>query len=82
MHILWTIVIGFFVGLLARVLKPGDDKMGFIMTTILGIGGAVLAKFVGQALGWYRANEAAGLIASVGGAILLLVIFGQARRRA
>ena len=82
MHILWTIIIGFVIGLLARALKPGDDKLGLIMTTILGIAGAMLAKFIGQALGWYRPNEAAGFIASVVGAILLLVIFGLARRRA
>jgi uncharacterized membrane protein YeaQ/YmgE (transglycosylase-associated protein family) len=81
MHILWTIIIGFVVGLLARALKPGNDKMGFIMTTVLGIAGAVLAKFVGQALGWYRPTEAAGLIASVVGAILLLVLFELGRRR-
>jgi uncharacterized membrane protein YeaQ/YmgE (transglycosylase-associated protein family) len=82
MHILWTIIIGFVVGLLARALKPGDDKMGLIMTTILGIAGAMLAKFVGQALGWYSPNQAAGFIASLVGAVLLLVIFGLARRRA
>jgi len=82
MHILWTIIIGLVVGLLARALKPGDDKMGLIMTVILGVAGAMLAKFVGQAIGWYMPNEAAGFIASVGGAILLLIIFGMARRRA
>ena len=82
MHILWTIIIGFVVGLLARALKPGDDKMGFIMTTILGVAGAMLAKFIGQALGWYSPNQAAGFIASLVGAVLLLVIFGMARRRA
>jgi uncharacterized membrane protein YeaQ/YmgE (transglycosylase-associated protein family) len=82
MHILWTIIIGFVIGLVARALKPGDDKMGLILTVILGIAGAMLAKFVGQQLGWYRPSEAAGFIASVAGAILLLVIFGLARRRA
>jgi uncharacterized membrane protein YeaQ/YmgE (transglycosylase-associated protein family) len=82
MHILWTIIIGFVVGLLARALKPGDDKMGLVMTTILGVAGAMLAKFVGQQLRWYAPNEAAGFIASVVGAILLLVLFGLARRRA
>jgi uncharacterized membrane protein YeaQ/YmgE (transglycosylase-associated protein family) len=82
MHILWTIIIGFVIGLLARALKPGDDKMGIVMTTILGVAGAMLAKFLGQQLGWYRPSEAAGFIASVGGAVLLLVIFGLARRRA
>ena len=82
MHIVWTIIIGLVIGLLARAFKPGNDKMGLIMTTILGIAGAMLAKFVGQQLGWYRPTEAAGFIASVGGAILLLVLFGLARRRA
>jgi uncharacterized membrane protein YeaQ/YmgE (transglycosylase-associated protein family) len=82
MHILWTILIGLVIGLVARALKPGDDRMGLIMTVILGVAGAMLAKFVGQAVGWYRPNEAAGFIASVGGAILLLVIFSMARRRA
>ena len=82
MHIVWTIIIGFVIGLLARAVKPGDDKMGLIMTTILGVAGAMLAKFVGQAVGWYRPTEAAGFIASVVGAVLLLVIFGLARRRA
>ncbi len=81
MHILWTIIIGFVIGLLARALKPGNDKMGFIMTTILGVAGALLAKFIGQAVGWYRPNEAAGFIASVVGAILLLVLFEVGRRR-
>ena len=82
MHIVWTIIIGFVVGLVARAVKPGDDRMGFIMTVILGIAGAMLAKFVGQAIGWYRPSDVAGFIASVGGAVLLLVIFGVARRRA
>ena len=82
MHILWTIIIGFIVGLLARAVKPGSDKMGVIMTTLLGIGGALAAKFVGQQLGWYTPNEAAGFIASVVGAIVLLLVFGLVRRRA
>jgi uncharacterized membrane protein YeaQ/YmgE (transglycosylase-associated protein family) len=82
MHIVWTIIIGLVIGLVARAVKPGDDRMGFIMTALLGIAGAMLAKFAGQSIGWYRPNEAAGFIASVVGAILLLVIFGMARRRA
>ena len=82
MHILWTIVIGFVIGLLARALKPGDDKMGLIMTTLLGIAGALVAKFVGQQLGWYKPHQTAGLIASVVGAIVLLLVFGMARDRA
>jgi uncharacterized membrane protein YeaQ/YmgE (transglycosylase-associated protein family) len=82
MHILWTIVIGFVIGLLARALKPGNDKLGIIMTTLLGIAGAVVAKFIGQQLGWYGPNEAAGFIASVVGAVLLLIVVGLVRRRA
>lgn len=76
MSIIGTIVVGFLVGLLARALKPGNDKMGIIMTTLLGIAGAFVARFAGQALGLYGPNDAAGWIASVIGAIILLVIYG------
>jgi uncharacterized membrane protein YeaQ/YmgE (transglycosylase-associated protein family) len=79
MSIIGTIVVGFIVGLLARALKPGDDRMGLIMTTLLGIAGALVAKYVGQAMGWYGANDAAGWIASVVGAIVLLVTYGLIR---
>lgn len=71
-----TIIIGFIVGLIARAIKPGNDKLGLIMTTILGIAGAFLANFVGQKMGWYAAGEAAGWIASVVGAMILLFIYG------
>jgi len=76
MSIIGTIVVGFIVGLLARALKPGNDRMGIILTTLLGIAGAFVAKYVGQAMGWYGPNDAAGWIASVVGAIVLLVIYG------
>ena len=75
MSIIATIVIGFIVGLIARALKPGNDRMGLIMTTLVGIGGAFLARFAGQAMGLYAAGEAAGWIASVIGAIVLLIIY-------
>jgi uncharacterized membrane protein YeaQ/YmgE (transglycosylase-associated protein family) len=75
--IIWTIIIGFVAGLLARALKPGDDKLGFFWTIILGVGGSFLAKFIGEALGWYKEGEAVGFIASVIGAIILLVIYGM-----
>ena len=81
MSIIGTIVVGFIVGLLARALKPGNDKLGIIMTTLLGIAGAFIAKFAGQALGLYGPNDAAGWIASVIGAIILLVIYGMVRGR-
>ena len=74
--IIWTVVIGFIAGLLARALKPGDDKLGFIMTAVLGVAGSFLANFIGQSLGWYKAGDNAGFAASVVGAILLLVIYG------
>lgn len=75
MSIIGTIVIGFIVGLLARALKPGNDKLGLIMTTLLGIGGAFVARYAGAAMGLYGPEEAAGWIASVVGAIVLLVIY-------
>ena len=81
MSIIGTIVVGFIVGLLARALKPGNDRMGIIMTTLLGIAGAFLARFAGQAMGLYSGNEPAGWIASVLGAIVLLFIFGLVRGR-
>jgi uncharacterized membrane protein YeaQ/YmgE (transglycosylase-associated protein family) len=81
LSILGTIVVGFIVGLIARAVKPGDDKMGLIMTTLLGIAGAFLARYAGVALGWYQQNEPAGWIASVIGAVLLLFIYGLAKGR-
>jgi uncharacterized membrane protein YeaQ/YmgE (transglycosylase-associated protein family) len=76
-HILWTIIIGFVAGLIAKFLHPGDNEpKGFILTTLLGIAGAFLATYIGQAIGWYRADEGAGLIGAVVGAIIVLVIWG------
>ena len=75
MGIIMTIVIGFIVGLVARMLKPGRDPSGFIITVLIGIAGAFLATYGGQALGLYRAGEAAGFVGSVIGAIVLLFIF-------
>jgi uncharacterized membrane protein YeaQ/YmgE (transglycosylase-associated protein family) len=71
-----TIVVGLIVGFIARAVKPGDDKLGWIMTAVLGVGGSFLANFVGQSLGWYKQGDTAGWIASVVGAIVLLVIYG------
>jgi uncharacterized membrane protein YeaQ/YmgE (transglycosylase-associated protein family) len=76
LSILGTIVVGFIVGLIARAVKPGDDKLGLIMTTLLGTAGAFLARYAGVAMGWYQQEEAAGWIASVIGAVLLLFIYG------
>lgn len=81
MQILMTILIGFVVGLLARFLKPGNDKMGIILTTLLGIGGSLAATYVGQAAGWYKAGEPAGFIGALIGAIILLVLVQLVRRK-
>ena len=78
---LWTLLIGFVCGLLARALKPGNDKLGFFMTIVLGIGGAVLARYIGGAVGWYGPGDAAGFIASVVGAIVLLAIYGMSKKK-
>ena len=80
MGILWTIVLGFVIGLLAKMLHPGRDNMGFIATIILGVAGSFLAGVIGQYLGWYQAGEGAGVIASVDVAILLLAIYARLRR--
>ena len=78
MGILWTIIIGFVVGVIAKFLHPGSNEpSGFILTTLLGIAGAFVATYVGQALGWYQPNEGAGLIGAVVGAIIVLVIWGM-----
>lgn len=79
MGIVGTILVGLIVGALARWLMPGEQKMGWIMTILLGIGGSLLAGFVGQALGWYQAGQGAGWIASVLGAIVLLFVVGKLR---
>ncbi|MBN4667918.1 GlsB/YeaQ/YmgE family stress response membrane protein [Pandoraea nosoerga] len=80
MGIIGTIVVGLIVGLVARALHPGRDNMGIIMTIILGIAGALLAKYVGQALHLYTEGQSAGWIASILGAIVLLVIYGILKR--
>ncbi|KUZ44994.1 GlsB/YeaQ/YmgE family stress response membrane protein [Burkholderia territorii] len=77
-----TLVVGLIVGLLARALKPGDDKMGILMTVVLGVFGSLIAGYVGRAAGWYAPGQGAGWIASIIGAIVLLVIVGAVRKRA
>jgi uncharacterized membrane protein YeaQ/YmgE (transglycosylase-associated protein family) len=81
MGIIGTIFVGLIVGAIARFLLPGDQKMGWIMTCLLGIGGSLLAGFLGQALGWYQAGQGAGWIASVVGAIVLLVVVDKLRSK-
>jgi uncharacterized membrane protein YeaQ/YmgE (transglycosylase-associated protein family) len=82
MGILWMIIIGFVAGVIAKFLHPGSNEpSGFIVTTLLGIAGAFVATYLGQALGWYHAGEGAGLIGAVVGAIIVLVIWGFFARR-
>jgi uncharacterized membrane protein YeaQ/YmgE (transglycosylase-associated protein family) len=78
MSILWTIIIGFIVGVIAKFLMPGNksEPQGFILTTILGIVGAFVATYLGQAIGWYSAGESAGFIGGIVGAIIVLAIYG------
>ncbi len=80
MDLIWTIIIGFIVGLVARFLMPGRDPMGFVFTTILGIVGAVIAQYLGRALGWYGPEDPAGFLASVVGAMILLFVARKFRR--
>lgn len=82
MGILWTIIIGFIAGVIAKFIMPGDNEpSGFILTAILGIVGAFVATFLGQALGWYAPGEGAGLIGAVVGAIIVLVVYGMVAGR-
>jgi uncharacterized membrane protein YeaQ/YmgE (transglycosylase-associated protein family) len=83
MGIVWTIIIGFIAGLIAKFIMPGssNEPSGFIMTTILGIVGAFVASYLGQALGWYSAGEGAGLIGAVVGAIIILFVWGLIAKR-
>ena len=78
MSIIWTIIIGFVAGVIAKFLYPGNkyEPTGFILTAVLGIIGAVVATYLGQAVGWYKPGESAGFIASIVGAIILLAIWG------
>ena len=84
MGVIWTIIIGFVAGVIAKFIMPGDNEpSGFILTTILGIVGAFVATYLGQALGWYRPGEGAGLVGAIVGAIIVLLIYGfvAGRRR-
>jgi uncharacterized membrane protein YeaQ/YmgE (transglycosylase-associated protein family) len=82
MGIIWTIIIGFIAGIVAKFIMPGENEpKGFILTTILGIIGAFVATYLGQMVGWYRAGEGAGFIGAVVGAIIVLAIWGMISSR-
>ena len=81
MGIIWTLLIGLVVGFIARAVMPGEQKLGWIMTAVLGVGGSLVATYAGQALGLYSAGSAAGWIASVVGAVILLITYGMVQKK-
>ncbi|HZQ21861.1 MAG TPA: GlsB/YeaQ/YmgE family stress response membrane protein [Terriglobales bacterium] len=81
MHWLWVILIGLIVGAVAKLLMPGKDPGGFVITILLGIAGSVVATWIGRAVGWYHEGQSAGFIMSVIGAVILLAIYHLVRRR-
>jgi uncharacterized membrane protein YeaQ/YmgE (transglycosylase-associated protein family) len=81
MGIIATVVVGLIVGAVARFVLPGEQKMGWILTCLLGIAGSLIAGYAGQAFGWYAPGQPAGWIASVIGAVLLLIVVGMLRKR-
>jgi uncharacterized membrane protein YeaQ/YmgE (transglycosylase-associated protein family) len=81
MHLLWTILIGFLAGALAKFVMPGKDPGGIIITTLLGIGGAIVSTYIGQFIGWYQEGETAGFVAATVGAIILLAVYRAFRKR-
>jgi uncharacterized membrane protein YeaQ/YmgE (transglycosylase-associated protein family) len=81
MGIIWTIIIGLLAGIVAKLLMPGRDPGGFIITILLGIAGAFVATYLGQAVGWYEAGQGAGFIGAVIGAILILIVYRLMRGR-
>lgn len=81
MSIIWTLIIGLVAGALAKLLMPGRDPGGFIITMLLGVAGAFIATWLGQAVGWYQAGEGAGFIGAVVGAVILLLIYRLVMKR-
>lgn len=80
MSIIWAIIIGFIVGVIAKLIMPGKDPKGFIITTLLGIGGSFIGKFIGQELGMYRPDQPAGFFMSIIGAMIILFIYHLATK--
>jgi uncharacterized membrane protein YeaQ/YmgE (transglycosylase-associated protein family) len=81
MHLVWTILIGFVAGMIAKMLTPGKEPIGFFLTAALGIGGSLGATYLGQMLGFYKEGHAAGFISSVIGAIVLLLIYHMVTKK-
>ena len=81
MGIVWTIFIGFVVGIIARLIYPGKQGLGIIMTTLLGIGGSLLATYGGQALGWYQPGQGTGFLGALVGAMLILFLYSLLKKK-
>jgi len=81
MGLIWTIIVGFLAGVVAKFIFPGKETMGFLMTTVLGIAGALLASFLGKAVGWYEPGQGAGFIGAIVGALLLLWIYSKMQKK-
>jgi uncharacterized membrane protein YeaQ/YmgE (transglycosylase-associated protein family) len=80
MGIIWTLIIGLLAGIVAKLLMPGRDPGGFIITMLLGVAGAFVATYLGQAIGWYRAGQGAGFIGAVVGAVIILIAYRLVKR--
>jgi len=81
LNLLWTIIIGFIAGAVAKFIMPGKDPGGFLVTTGLGIGGALISTYLGRLIGWYEPGQSAGFIAAVVGAIIVLIIYRLIKKR-
>ncbi|OGQ05000.1 MAG: transglycosylase [Deltaproteobacteria bacterium RBG_19FT_COMBO_46_12] len=81
MHILWTILIGLVAGTIAKLIMPGKDPGGFIITILLGIAGSLIATYFGHLIGWYQAGQSAGFIGAIVGSILILLIYRLIKRK-
>ena len=81
MHLIWTIIIGFVAGAIAKLIMPGKDPGGFIITTLIGIAGALIATYLGHLIGWYKAGQGAGFIGAIVGSIILLLIYRLIRKK-
>ena len=82
MHILWTVLIGFVAGMVAKFLMPGKDGGGFILTTLLGVAGAIVATYLGRLIGWYEEGQTGGFIAAVVGSVILLAVYRLFKKKA
>lgn len=80
MSIIWAVLIGFFVGIIAKFLTPGKDPSGFFITAAIGIAGSLIATFLGRSLGWYATGETAGFLGALVGSIILLLLYRMLKR--